>query len=428
MAKKNSKKPGTPRIFTPPGPHDPVGNFLAEAGNIGAQKLLRTISNFLENRLPGKTSPSPEEQYRRDSYNIALQKQQADLIRAQTQQIKAAEQLKLIEARAAEKELKLEEARQQSTGISIQRTKLDLHVETEVITGALELVATSDGLVVSDEQQEAYQEWQKSLIGKVITIIGQRGKGKSSTGAKLGEHMQAVSGTPFYWLGIPKSTKRLLPSWITIVDSLEQCPNNCFILIDETGLQFLSLKFADKRNVYLRQQLMLCRQKNWTIVFCAQSSRDIDEAIIRQSNCIIFKEPGLNAANSERREIRAHAIKATQIFKQVPKEERQRVACVFDENFEGIIQCNLPSFWSEELSNAYGYLSLSDISGQNGSQRIYRSTPGDRPRLSSASVSDEEILELRRKGYGYERIAKTLDCTVYRVRQCLAGQDPMDES
>ncbi|MBA7630804.1 hypothetical protein ES703_38329 [subsurface metagenome] len=185
----------------------------------------------------------------------------------------------------------------------------------------------------------------------------------------------------------------------------------------------MSLKFADKRNVDLRQQLMLCRQKSWTVVFCAQSSRDIDESIIRQSNCTIYKEPGLNAANSERREIRVPAIKATQIFKQLPKEERQRVACVFDENFEGIIQCNLPTFWSEELSNTYGYLGSSDISGQNSSQRIYRSTPGNKPRLSSARVSDEEILKLRRKDYGYERIAKTLGCTVYRARRCLAAPE-----
>ncbi len=428
MVKKNSKIPGIPNFFTPPGPHDPVGNILAEAGNIVAGKILRTFSSNIEKLLSGKTTPSPEEQYRRDSYSISLQKQQIEFAKAQTQQLKATGQLKLIEAKVAEKELKLAQTRQQSEGISIRRTEVDLHVKTEVITGALELVATSDGLVVSDEQQEAYQEWQESLAGRVILILGKKGSGKSSTGAKLGEYMQAVFGTPFYWLGIPAWAQELLPSWVRIVDSLDQCPNNCFILIDETGLQFLSLKFADKRNVDLRQQLMLCRQKNWTVVFCAQSSRDIDESIIRQSNCTIYKEPGLNTAYSERREIRAPAIKATQIFKQLPKEERQRVACVFDENFEGIIQCNLPVFWSEELSNAYGYLGSSDISGQNGSHRIYRSTPGNKPRLSSASVSDEEILELRRKGYGYERIAKTLGCTVYRVRQCLAGQDPMDES
>ena len=36
-------------------------------------------------------------------------------------------------------------------------------------------------------------------------------------------------------------------------------------------------------------------------------------------------------------------------------------------------------------------------------------------------------VELKRKGFGYERIAKALNCTVYRVRQCLADQDPIDE-
>ncbi|MFC1962777.1 ATP-binding protein [Chloroflexota bacterium] len=427
MAKKNSKTPGIPRIFTPPGPHDPVGNFCAETGNILANKVLRAFSSALEKRLLGKTTPSPEEQYRRDSYFISLQKQQADLERAQTQQLKAAEQLKLTEWKVAEKELQLGKTKQQSTGISIQRSEMDFHVKTEVITGSLDLAATSGGLVVSDEQQEASQEWQENLAGQVIMILGKKGSGKSSTGAMLGEYMQAVFGTPFYWLGIPAWAQELLPSWVRIVDSLDQCPNDCFVLIDEAGLNFLSLKFADKRNVDLRQQLMLCRQKNQTVVFCAQSSRDIDESIVRQSNCTIIKEPGLNAANSERREIRAHVIKAAQIFKQISKEERQRVACVFDENFEGVIRCSLPSFWSEELSNAYGYLGPSDISGQNGSQRIYHSMPGNKPRLSSANVSDEEILELRRKEHGYERIAKTLGCTVYRVRQCLAGQDPMNE-
>jgi hypothetical protein len=428
MTKKNSKRPGIPNFFTPPGPHDPTGNFLAAAGNIVADKLLRTFSSNIERLLSGKIKPSPEEQYRRDSYSISLQKQQANLIRAQTQQLKAAEQLKLTEWKVAEKELQLEKTRHQSTVMSIQRSEMDLIVRTEVITGALELAATSGGLVVSDEQQEASQEWQESLAGRVILILGKKGSGKSSTGAMLGEYMQAVFGTPFYWLGIPKWAQKLLPIWVRIVDSLGQCSNDCFVLIDESGLQFLSLKFAGKRNVDLRQELMLCRQKNRTIVFCAQSSRDVDESIIRLSNCTIYKEPGLTAATSERREVQTYAIKATQIFKQISKEERQRVACVFDENFEGIIQCNLPSFWSEELSNAYGYLGPSDISGQNGSQRIYRSMPGNKPRLSSANVSDEEIRELHRKGYGYERIAKTLGCTVYRVRQCLADQDPLDES
>ena len=285
---------------------------------------------------------------------------------------------------------------------------------------------------------KSYNQWtvpkiKPSVPNKLTELLRLNLNGTYRSGKSIPQEL-TKTGTNNLQSGIlyggrsPKWAQTLLPSWVRIVDSLDQCPNNCFILIDETGLQFLSLKFADKRNVDLRQQLMLCRQKNWTVVFCAQSSRDIDESIVRQSNCTIYKEPGLTAANSERREVQAYAIKATRIFKQISKEERQRVACVFDENFEGIIKCNLPIFWSEKLSNAYGYVSSSDISGQNANQRIYHSTPGNKPRLSSTNVSDEEILELSRKGYGYEKIAKTLGCTVYRVRKCLAGQDPLDES
>ncbi len=79
MAKKNSKKPGIPRIFTPPGPRDPWGNFLAEVGNIAANNTLRYLSGGVEKFFFGQTSPSPEDKYRNESYHIALQKQQADL-------------------------------------------------------------------------------------------------------------------------------------------------------------------------------------------------------------------------------------------------------------------------------------------------------------------------------------------------------------
>ena len=282
--------------------------------------------------------------------------------------------------------------------------------------------------MVPDGQRGEDQQWLDSLPGTVGVITGKRGSGKSSLGAKLGEFMQATRGFPFFWLAIPTWAQDLLPSWMRIVDSLEQYPNDCFILVDEAGLSYLSLRFADKRNVSLRQQLMLARQKNWTVVFCVQSSRDIDESIVRQSNWTIFKEPGLNTASTERVEIRNKALLASQAFKQMPKEERLHLAYVSGEHFEGSIQCSLPSFWSEELSNAYGYSNLPTTNGRRGNQQLSGPASDKKPKRPSDSVSDEEILELRRKGYGYERIAKGLNCSVYRVRQCLAGNDPMHES
>jgi DNA replication protein DnaC len=399
-------------------PDDPIGGILAAGGNIAANHLLGVFSKKVAAALARGNRLSPEEQYRINSYQVSLQKREAELARVQTQQLKEAAQLKQIEYKNAQKELQMEKARQESNMVSIERTEMDLHFKSEIICGSLGVVANSGGLVVPIEQREAYREWLKNLIGQVILILGKRGSGKTATAATLGEYMQAEYHWPVYWLGIPRWAQDILPSWVRIVESLEQCPNDCFILIDESGLHFLSLHFANKRNVYLRQQLMLARQKNWVVVFCAQSSRDIDESILRQSNCTIYKEPSLFAADSERREIQPKAAVATLAFKQVPKEERKNMAYVFDEDFSGIIKCNLPSFWSEQLSNAYGSYNPMASAKQNSQAPSIKDAVH-----RSARVSDQEIIALREKGYGYEKIAKILGCTIYRVRQCLAGRD-----
>jgi len=422
MSKKNY------RIFQPEDPRDPLENLASAIGNIVTDNGLKWLSDEAEKLVFGRRTPSPQEKYQAESQNLSLQKQQIELAKARTQQLKAEEQLKLTEIKMAEKEQHLERKKQQSSEITIQRTEVDVHVKTEVISGALNVVATSGGLVVPDGQQGADQEWLDRLPGTVGLITGKKGSGKSSMGAKLGEFMQATKGFPFFWLAIPAWVQDFLPSWVRIVDRLEQIPNNSFVLIDEAGLSYLSLHFADKRNIYLRQQLMLCRQKNWVVVFCVQSSRDADEAILRALNWAVFKEPGLNTASTERTEIRGKALLASQAFKQIPKEDRLHLAYVFDENFEGFIQCSLPSFWCEELSNAYGYSNLPTINGRKSNQQLSSPVFENKPKRPPDSVSDEEILELWQKDYGYEKIAGILNCTVYRVRKCLTGRGSPDDS
>jgi len=249
--------------------------------------MLKPATRWLENKtvefLGLKTSSSPEAKYLEESSRISLLKQETELERAQIQRIKAESQSKLTELRLVEKQAQLEKSARQPGTVSV-KTEVDVNVNTSVVVGALEVIASPGGLVVPAEQQAAYDDWQYNLNGLVIVVLGKRGSGKSALAAKLGEFMQAVFGIPVFWLGIPETAQPLLPSWVRIVDSLAKCPNDCFILVDESGLNFLSLEFAGKKNVELRRQLMLCRQRQQTIIFCAQSSRDIDESIIRQAN------------------------------------------------------------------------------------------------------------------------------------------------
>jgi hypothetical protein len=98
----------------------------------------------------------------------------------------------------------------------------------------------------------------------------------------------------------------------------KQAEVGCIIIIDEAGLHFLSLAFATDQNKVLRALLMVCRQRHCSLVVAVQSSRDLEYSVVRQADSIIFREPGMHQAESERPDIKAMAKKATLAFKEMP--------------------------------------------------------------------------------------------------------------
>jgi len=166
---------------------------------------------------------------------------------------------------------------------------------------------------------------------------------------------------------------------------------------------------------------MIARQRHISLAFAAQSSVDVDWSIVRQSDSIIFKEPGLNQPETERPDIRPKAKKAALAFAKMPKDERVEAAYVFDHSFEGIIKSTLPSFWTEDLSHIYAHLDLNELEREGKSkQELEKAINGKAKELNDATL-DRQILELRRQGEGIERIAKTLGCKVWRVRKALSA-------
>jgi hypothetical protein len=113
------------------------------------------------------------------------------------------------------------------------------------------------------------------------------------------------------------------------------------------------------------------------------------------------------------------AKKAAAVFKEIPQGEKRESAYVFDDDFTGIIKCTLPSFWSEDLSHVYAHFDLASMQQQAvKSQQLQKVVVQETKLLDVASL-DKQILELRRQGNGIEKIARTLGCSVWRVRKCL---------
>jgi hypothetical protein len=331
-------------------------------------------------------------------------------------------QIRILDLRIQDKEIELEERRQRIQQAQTQRSQLNLPISTEIIQGALEIPPVPEGLFSSHDEGENYKRWLEGLgePGKVYLILGRRGSGKTALAAKMAEYAYAVYGIPVFWLGLPPQARALLPSWIKMVDSLEQCPAGCIIIADEAGLNFLSLAFTSDSNILLRKLLMICRHRRCSLIFAGQSSRDIEYSIVREADSTIFKEPGAFQPDTERTEFKPRARAAAATFKVISsQEEKRQAAYVFSDDFQGLIKSSLPSFWSSQFSSIYSHLDLNAVKEQGlQNQQLQQVVAQENKLLDEASL-DKKIFELRRQGMGIERIAKTLNVTVYAVRKVL---------
>ena len=425
------------RLFYPPDPYDPIDNAVAAAGNVVATLGLEWLARDVTKKL-GLGGASVQDQLNIDRSKLYIKKVEVEVAQAERKQAEAmlqAEQLKLkqqhnkllsekqlrlLDLRIEEKEVEIDKARNSLGNLLGQRTEVDLHIMTEPVAGTLEVTANPSGLTGSTEQQEGYKAWLDSFeAGKVVLILGKRGSGKSALTGKMAEYMMAIHRLPCYWIGLPEQARDMLPHWVKITDTPEKVPVNSFLVCDESGIAYLSLLFNTTQNRFMRRLLMIARQRHISLAFAAQSSRDIDWSIVRQADTVIYKEPGLNQPETERTDLRRKAMRAAAAFKEMPKEERVEAAYVCDADFEGMIKFNLPSFWTEEFSHIYSHLDLTKIENQvQGADDIDKSIEGEANVIEDSTL-DRDILELRQQGYGIEKIAKTVGCTIWRVRKCL---------
>jgi len=282
--------------FFPPDPNDPIYNILAAGGNMVVGYGLKWASRKIAGAM-GSSEVSIEKQLALNRARLLLQKQEADF---EATKIARAKQLRILDLKIQEKELYITERQQRLENAEAQKAQITIPTVMEVISGALEVTANPDGLVGSPEQSEGYALWLDSFEdGKVILVLGRRGSGKTALAAKIGEYMAARHKMPIFWIGLPEQARSLLPSWVHMVSSPDQCPVGCLIIIDEAGLHFLSLAFATDQNRLLRALLMVCRQRHSSLVVAVQSSRDLEYSVVRQADSIIFREPGMHQPDSE---------------------------------------------------------------------------------------------------------------------------------
>jgi energy-coupling factor transporter ATP-binding protein EcfA2 len=405
-----------------PLPNAPLERMLYGTANIvvnyGFQRLAQEAAKAFGIKTDGL---SPEDECRLNYSKATLLRQQVEIerIRGLTER-----QIRLLDIRIMEREDSLERARHALDAAKIQQSQLQLPQGNTIVVGALEVAADPSGFDGSPEQAESYTRWLDGFQeGKVVLVTGRRGSGKTALIAKMAEYMSAVYQMPTYWLGLPDEARKLLPTWVTMIDDAYKCPVNSFIVCDEAGINFLSLLFQDQRNQFMRRLLMVCRQRHCSLAFAVQNTKDVDIAIVRQADSIIFKQPGLHQPETERADVKPIARKAAEIFAGMSKDEALASAFVADDDFQGVLKFTPPTFWSEALSHVYAHLDLMAVQREVEIRRGLTNTITATSHQIAETSLETQILKLRRDGHGVEAIAKMLSCSTYRVRKALEGAD-----
>jgi len=191
----------------------------------------------------------------------------------------------------------------------------------------------------------------------IVLLLGARGSGKTALGFRLLEIFR-YRLTP-YVIGLPPQCAHLLPGWIGIVESLEDVPSGSISLVDEAYLSNHARDWAKGESRDLCRLLNLSRQQDKTVIFISQQGRQISLDIASSANAFVFKNPGVLQVEFERPALR-RIVSETKLAFETKSGDPKRWSYVHspDAGFNGMLENNPPTFWSQKLSRMYGQVPL----------------------------------------------------------------------
>lgn len=217
--------------------------------------------------------------------------------------------------------------------------------------------------IIESEQQEPrdlIQRWIKGSVQKsrVYAVIGSRGSGKSCFSFAFLEWHNQLASRRCYVYKFPKP--ELLPIWIKNIDDIQEATKGGCLLIDEAGIEFNQFSFNSKKSVELANMLKTARHKDLSIIFIAQNGANLTRDIRRLVDCYILRAPSFTQLYDEISIIKRMYQNCLMLFS---TEEQKRKGFYIAEIGE-LAYCDMPSFWTEEISKAYdGRTEKVNISG-----------------------------------------------------------------
>ena len=230
------------------------------------------------------------------------------------------------EARQAEKEEKIEDAREK-------------------------MKAQYSAFTVVKKDKGDLNQWENNFYesdNKIGIILGARGSGKTAFGIKLLENTHTKNKKKCYAMGFEESE---MPDWIDVVDNISQIKNDSVVLIDEGGVLFSSRKSMTNLNKMLTDIILISRHKSIIIIFISQNSSNLDVNIIRQADFLVLKPSSLLQKDFERKIIGKLYDSLSKDFKKY--QNIPGITYIYSDPFRGFVTNPLPSFWKASISKSF---------------------------------------------------------------------------
>jgi hypothetical protein len=196
---------------------------------------------------------------------------------------------------------------------------------------------------------EKFEEWLLNSKSTVGLIIGARGSGKSALGLRILENIHAKTKRRVCAIGFGEGS---LPGWVKVVTDVNEVRNGSFVLVDEGGIIFSSRESMSDANKLLSNLLIIARHKDLSILFISQNSANLEVNVIRQADYLMLRKPSLLQKDFERKKIREIYETAERSFRE-SRVNAGKATFIYSDEFQGIVENELPSFWSEGVSKGF---------------------------------------------------------------------------
>lgn len=165
---------------------------------------------------------------------------------------------------------------------------------------------------------------------------------------------------------MPRQKRKVVPKWVEHRDDIEKLPERAIVLLDEAALRFSARRSQSDGNVLMAGLVALSGQRDQIIIFIAHTARLLDVEQIFDSDLIIYKLPSAAHVSFERKETAQYTRDARQALLKQRDPRKWAYLIDFHNERQALLKNGLPSFWSNELSNAWSGLDVMAIVKQKG--------------------------------------------------------------